>query len=55
MKKAIKWISIVGGGLLVLVIAALLIVPMFVDVQKYKPEIEKFKINPTKGTCYDKF
>lgn len=41
MKKVIKWLSIIVGGLLVLVIAALLIVPRFVDFQKYKPEIEK--------------
>lgn len=41
MNKAIKWILIVGGGLIVLVIAALLIIPMFVDIQKYKPELEK--------------
>ena len=31
MKKAIKWIAIVVGGLIVLIIAALLIIPMFVD------------------------
>ena len=41
MKKAIKWIAISGAGLIVLIIAVLLVVPMFVDVQKYKPEIEK--------------
>jgi AsmA protein len=41
MKKTIKWTAIIGGGLIVLVIAALLIIPMFVDIQKYKPEIEK--------------
>jgi AsmA protein len=41
MKKAIKWTAIIGGGLIILVIAALLIIPMFVDIQKYKPEIEK--------------
>ena len=41
MKKAIKWILISGGGLLALIIVALLIAPFFVDVQKYKPEIEK--------------
>ena len=39
--KAIKWISIGVGVLIILVIAALLIVPMFVDIQKYKPEIEE--------------
>ncbi|MDY7036544.1 MAG: AsmA family protein, partial [Thermodesulfobacteriota bacterium] len=41
MGKAIKWISIILGGLIILIIAVLLIAPMFVDVQKYKPEIEK--------------
>ncbi len=41
MKKAIKWISIAVGVVVILVIATLLIVPMFVDIQKYKPEIEK--------------
>jgi AsmA protein len=41
MKKVMKWLCIIVGGLLVLVIAALLIVPRFVDIQKYKPEIEK--------------
>ena len=41
MKKAIKWTAIIGGGFIVLVIAALVIIPMFIDVQKYKPEIEK--------------
>ena len=41
MKKVIKWTSIGVGILVVLVIAALIIVPMFVDIQKYKPEIEQ--------------
>ena len=39
--KVMKWLLIIGGGLVVLVIAALLLVPLFVDVNKYKPEIEK--------------
>jgi AsmA protein len=39
--KAVKWIAIVVGGLIVVVIVALLLIPLFVDVQKYKPEIEK--------------
>lgn len=39
--KAVKWISIVIGSLIVLVVLAIILVPMFVDVQKYKPEIEK--------------
>ncbi len=40
MNKAIKWISIIVGGLIVLVILVIIIAPMVVDVQKYKPEIE---------------
>ncbi len=40
MKKGIKWTLIIGGGLIMAVIAALIIIPMFVDVQKYKPQIE---------------
>ena len=39
--KAIKWIMGIVVGVLVLVIALLLIVPQFIDIQKYKPEIEK--------------
>jgi len=39
--KALKWLLIVGGSLVVLLIAALLLIPLFVDVDKYKPEIEK--------------
>jgi AsmA protein len=41
MNKAVKWTLIVGAGLLLLVVAALLIVPKFVNLQKYKPHIEK--------------
>ena len=39
--KAIKWGAIGMGVLFVLLVAALLIIPRFVDVQKLKPEIEK--------------
>jgi AsmA protein len=41
MNKAIKWGLIICVGLVVLVIAALLIAPSFIDIQKYKPEVEK--------------
>jgi AsmA protein len=41
MKKVIKWVLIVVGGLAVLILAALLIIPRFVDLQRYKPQIEK--------------
>ena len=39
--KAVKWILIIGGGLVALLVAALVLIPMFVDVNKHKPEIEK--------------
>jgi AsmA protein len=41
MNKAIKWVAIVAGALVALVIIALLIIPTFVDLQSYKPRIEK--------------
>ncbi|MBW1692759.1 MAG: AsmA family protein [Deltaproteobacteria bacterium] len=41
MNKAIKWILIISGCLIVMVIAALLLIPKFVNVEKYKPQIEK--------------
>ena len=40
MNKALKWVSIIVGGLIVLVILVIVITPMFVDIQKYKPVIE---------------
>lgn len=46
--KVIKWLFFVLGGLIVLIIVALLVIPMFVDVQQYKPEIEK-KISEATG------
>ena len=45
--KAVKWILIVGTGLFLLVVAALLIVPRFIDVQRYKPHIEKWTSEAT--------
>jgi AsmA protein len=41
MKKVFKWLLVIGGGLTVIVILVLLLVPIFVDVQKYKPLIEE--------------
>jgi len=39
--KAVKWISIILGCLIILLILAVILIPMFIDVQKYKPDIEK--------------
>ncbi len=41
MKKLIKWIAILTGLLMVMVVAAVFLMPMLVDVQSYKPQIEK--------------
>ena len=41
MKKLLKWGVIVIASLVVIIIAAILIIPRIVDVQKYKPEPEK--------------
>ncbi len=41
MKKIIKWFMIAVGFLAVVVIAMLLLLPVFMDVQKYKPYIER--------------
>ncbi|KPK25206.1 MAG: hypothetical protein AMK69_14895 [Nitrospira bacterium SG8_3] len=47
MNKVIKWVIMVAGGLVALVIIALLIVPSFVDLQSYKPRIEKMVSDAT--------
>lgn len=41
MKSILKWLFIVGGLLVVLVVAAALIIPQFIDIKKYKPVIEE--------------
>jgi len=47
MKGLIKWGLILGGLFLVLVVGAVLLVPQFVDVQKYKPKIEELVTQQT--------
>ncbi len=47
MNKAIKWGLIICVGLVVLIIAMLLIAPAFIDIQDYKPEIEKLVTEKT--------
>ena len=41
MKSILKWGIILIGGLAVLFVLALLIVPMFVDINDFKPQIQK--------------
>ncbi|HYA03800.1 MAG TPA: AsmA family protein, partial [Syntrophobacteria bacterium] len=51
MKKAIKWTAIIGGGLIVLIVAVLLVIPMLVDLQKYKPAIQDQVTKATGRPC----
>lgn len=39
--KILKWAAVAVVALVIIVIGGLLVIPMFVDVQKYKPEIER--------------
>ncbi len=48
MKKLIKWLLILGSFVVAIVVAAVLLIPQFVDVQSYKPEIEK-KVSEATG------
>ena len=41
MKSILKWFFIIGGIFLILIIAAVIIIPQFIDVKKYKPTIEQ--------------
>ncbi len=41
MRSILKWGLIVGGGVIAALIVALVVIPRFVDVQKYKPVIEE--------------
>lgn len=51
MKKVLKWGIIAIASLVVIIIAAILIIPRVVDVQKYKPELEK-KIAQVSGRAF---
>ncbi|MGE5258036.1 MAG: AsmA family protein [Hyphomicrobiales bacterium] len=47
MRAVLKWTAIVVVALVVVVIGALLIIPGFIDVNKYKPELEKYVSDAT--------
>jgi len=40
MNRAVKWTLMGGGGLLLLLIVAIILIPLLVDVNRYKPQIE---------------
>jgi AsmA protein len=41
MKSTLKWVALAGGAGVVLLVVALLLIPIFVDLQTYKPMIEE--------------
>jgi len=51
MKGIMKWIGIIGGVFLVLIIAAALIIPRVIDIKKYKPVIQE-KIAAATGRTF---
>ena len=40
MNRTVKWILFGGGGLVLLLVAAMILIPLLVDVNRYKPQIE---------------
>ncbi len=48
MKSALKWTAVAVVALAVVVIGALLIIPSFIDVNKFKPELERY-VSETTG------
>ncbi len=41
MKRVIKWLALIAGTLVFLIILAVIIVPLFFDIEAYKPRIEQ--------------
>ena len=41
MNKAVKWILVIAGSLVALIVIAMIVLPMVFDVEKYKPQIEQ--------------
>ncbi len=41
MNKAVKWILIIAGSLVALIAIAVIVLPMVINVEKYKPQIEQ--------------
>jgi AsmA protein len=48
MKQLLKWLSIIIGSLVLLILLAALIIPHAIDLQQYKPHIEK-KVSEATG------
>jgi AsmA protein len=51
MKRILKWLLIIGGVFVVLIVAVVLIIPQVIDVHKYKPMIEQ-KVEAATGRSF---
>lgn len=51
MKKILLWLLGLGGAVVLLLVAAVLLVPKFIDVESYLPEIEK-KVTEATGRSF---
>ena len=51
MNRIVKWVLIGGGTLLILLIAAVILIPLMVDVNSYKPQIEA-KVQAATGRSF---
>jgi AsmA protein len=47
MKSALKWTALVVAALIVVVIGALLVIPAFLDANRYKSDLEKYVLEAT--------
>ncbi len=41
MKNAVKWILVITGAIVALIVIAVIVLPMVIDVEQYKPQIEQ--------------
>ena len=51
MKKVVKWVAIITAAVVLLFFLTLLIVPRFVDLDRYKPLIES-KVSEATGRSF---
>ena len=47
MRSALKWSAIAAAALAVVIVCSLLIIPHFIDLNRYKPELQKYALEAT--------
>jgi len=51
MNRIVKWMLLAGGALLVMLVAAIVLIPLLMDVNRYKPQIEA-KVQDATGRTF---